>query len=87
MVVGGPCSVEGCNRTHMYNSPVCYTHKDRAEEIWWAQNDEMSGVGDSVESEVPKVLGFLLRDIIGDLIFKIVIIGVVVILGGIGGGL
>ena len=27
MGVGGPCSVEGCNRQHMYNSPVCYKHK------------------------------------------------------------
>ena len=27
MGVGGPCSVEGCNRHHMYNSPVCYKHK------------------------------------------------------------
>ena len=27
MRVGGSCSVEGCNRQHMYNSPVCYKHK------------------------------------------------------------
>ena len=25
--VGGPCSIEGCKRQHMYNSPVCYKHK------------------------------------------------------------
>ena len=28
MNVGGPCSIEGCKRQHMYNSPVCYKHKD-----------------------------------------------------------
>ena len=42
MAVGGTCAVEGCNRTHMYNSPVCYKHKDKAEDIWWAENDESS---------------------------------------------
>jgi len=42
MAVGGTCAVEGCKRPHMYNSPVCYKHKDIAEEIWWAENDENS---------------------------------------------
>ena len=42
MAVGGTCAVEGCNRPHMYNSPVCYKHKDIAEEIWGAENDENS---------------------------------------------
>jgi hypothetical protein len=42
VAVGGTCAVEGCNRTHMYNSPVCYKHKDKAEDIWWAENDESS---------------------------------------------
>ena len=42
MVVGGTCAVEGCNRPHMYNSPVCYKHKDKAEDIWWAENDGSS---------------------------------------------
>lgn len=42
MAVGGTCAVEGCNRPHMYNSPVCYKHKDIAEEIWWAEKDENS---------------------------------------------
>lgn len=42
MAVGGTCAVEGCNRPHMYNSPVCYKHKDNAEEIWWAEKDENS---------------------------------------------
>ena len=42
MAVGGTCAVEGCNRPHMYNSPVCYKHKDKAEDIWWAENDETS---------------------------------------------
>ena len=27
MSVGGPCSVEGCNRQHMYNSDVCFQCK------------------------------------------------------------
>ena len=40
MVVGGTCAVEGCNGAHMYNSPVCYKHKDNAEDIWWAESDE-----------------------------------------------
>ena len=34
--------MEGCNRPHMYNSPVCYKHKDKAEDIWRAENDESS---------------------------------------------
>ena len=42
MAVGGTCAVEGCNRPHMYNSPVCYKHKDIAEEIWRAEKDENS---------------------------------------------
>ena len=42
MAVGGTCAVEGCNRPHMYNSPVCYKHKDIAKEIWEAENDENS---------------------------------------------
>ena len=77
MVVGGPCSVEGCKRTHMYNSPVCYTHKDKAEEIWWAETDERFGDGDSVELDTPTILGLLLLDnLIGDLIWKITIMGI-----------
>lgn len=78
MVVGGPCSVEGCKRTHMYNSPVCYTHKDKAEEIWWAETDERFGDGDSVELDTPPILGlFLLDDLIGALIWQIIIMGIV----------
>ena len=25
-VVGGSCSIEGCNRAHMFNSQFCYKH-------------------------------------------------------------
>jgi len=35
MAVGGPCSIEGCERPRMYNSPVCYNHKANAEDVWW----------------------------------------------------
>ena len=35
MAVGGPCSIEGCGRPRMYNSPVCYNHKANAEDVWW----------------------------------------------------
>ncbi len=30
MVVGGPCSFEGCKRTTMYQSHYCYKHKDES---------------------------------------------------------
>ena len=33
MVVGGPCSVEGCTRAHMYNSPVCHKHMDNTKYV------------------------------------------------------
>ena len=32
VVVGGPCSVEGCLSRHMYNSSVCYKHKGHKHE-------------------------------------------------------
>ena len=35
MAVGRPCSIEGCERPRMYNSPVCYNHKANAEDVWW----------------------------------------------------
>ena len=35
MAVGGLCSIEGCERPRMYNSPVCYNHKANAEDVWW----------------------------------------------------
>ena len=40
MTVGGPCSIEGCERPRMYNSPVCYKHKASAEDVWWAIEDD-----------------------------------------------
>ena len=65
----------------MYNSPVCYTHKDKAEEIWWAETDERFGDGDSVELDTPTILGLLLLDnLIGDLIWKIIVMGIVLTL-------
>jgi len=45
MAVGGPCSIEGCERIRMYNSPVCYKHKANAEDVWWAIEDD----GDAVK--------------------------------------
>ena len=61
----------------MYNSPVCYTHKDKAEEIWWAETDERFGDGDSVELGTPTILGLLLLDdLIGALIWQIIIMGI-----------
>ena len=65
----------------MYNSPVCYTHKDKAEEIWWAETDERFGDGDSVELDTPTILGLLLLDnLIGVWIWRIIIMGIVVTL-------
>ena len=29
--IGGPCAVEGCKRIHMYNSSVCFKHKESKE--------------------------------------------------------
>ena len=31
-VVGGSCSIEGCNRAHMFNSQFCYKHLQNAQE-------------------------------------------------------
>lgn len=54
MAVGGTCAVEGCNRPHMYNSPVCYKHKDKTGDIWWAEN------GESSERREPSIYASLL---------------------------
>ena len=56
MAVGGTCAVEGCNRAHMYNSPVCYKHKDNAEDIWWVENENDG----SLERREPPVYAWLL---------------------------
>ena len=54
MGVGGPCSIEGCNRQKMFNSPVCYKHKNQkhllnqfketdripGQDLWWTGKDE-----------------------------------------------
>ena len=75
-MVVGELSVEA-------KGPVCSTvqsatHKDKAEEIWWAETDERFGDGDSVELDTPTILGLLLLDnLIGDLIWKITIMGIV----------
>ena len=55
MAVGGNCAVEGCNRTHMHNSLVCYKHKDNVEGIWWAENDVSFEPEDSSKSVPPLV--------------------------------
>ena len=44
MAVGGPCSIEGCERSRMYNSSVCYKHKANAEDVWWVIEDEGGAV-------------------------------------------
>ena len=54
MGVGGACSIEGCNRQKMFNSPVCYKHKNQkhllnqfketdripGQDLWWTVKDE-----------------------------------------------
>ncbi len=40
MAVGGPCYIEGCERPRMFNSPVCYKHRENAEDVWWVIEDE-----------------------------------------------
>ena len=52
MAVGGPCSIEGCERSRMYNSSVCYKHKANAEDVWWVIEDE----GGAVKSESRNLL-------------------------------
>ena len=63
MRVAGPCSVEGCNRYHMYNSPVCYKHKGQkpkpkkkqvteteptqSKDLWWTEVDETQRCDDN----------------------------------------
>ncbi|MCH2640707.1 MAG: hypothetical protein MKZ60_06020 [Candidatus Thalassarchaeum sp.] len=60
MSVGGPCSIQGCKRKHMYNSPVCYKHKgqkpspkeyerDSGEDLWWTDEDESQRSDDTPE--------------------------------------
>jgi len=44
MAVGGPCSIEGCERSRMYNSSVCYKHKANARDVWWAIEDDGNAV-------------------------------------------
>ena len=56
MGIGGACSVEGCKRTQMYNSPVCYKHKGmktNADDLWWTEEDESDGLGVSSEAARP----------------------------------
>ena len=68
--------MEGCNRAHMYNSPVCYKHKDKAEDIWWAENDETSERREPSKSV--SALGLILDHFIPD--WKLMVIAGVVIL-------
>ena len=44
MAVGGPCFIEGCERSRMYNSPFCYKHKANAKDVWWAIEDDGNAV-------------------------------------------
>ena len=63
MRVAGPCSVEGCNRYHMYNSLVCSKHKGQkpkpkkkqvteteptqSKDLWWTEVDETQRCDDN----------------------------------------
>ena len=62
MNVGGPCSIEGCKRQHMYNSLVCYKHKGQkpplpppvteteptpSKDLWWTEDDETQRCDDN----------------------------------------
>ena len=60
----------------MYNSPVCYKHKDKAEDIWWAENDETSERREPSKSV--SALGLILDPFIPD--WKLMVIAGVVIL-------
>ena len=60
----------------MYNSPVCYKHKDKAEDIWWAENDETSERREPSKSV--SSLGLILDHFIPD--WKLMVIAGVVIL-------
>ena len=60
----------------MYNSPVCYKHKDKAEDIWWAENDETSERREPSKSF--SALGLILDPFIPD--WKLMVIAGVVIL-------
>lgn len=77
MVVGGPCSIEGCNRTRMYNSPVCYKHKDDAEDIWWAEEDNSVERGTKSNSSI---VGWFLWETYFEGLFWNIILGVVLFL-------
>ena len=63
MSIGGPCSIQGCKRIHMYNSTVCYKHKGQkpspketvrpsGEDLWWTKDDESQRCDDTPETAV-----------------------------------
>lgn len=67
VVVGGPCSFEGCKRTTMYQSHYCYKHKGQksktkeqetetgpplGEDLWWTDEDESRRCDDTPETAV-----------------------------------
>ena len=67
MSVGGPCSIEGCERVQMYNNPVCYKHKDQKSkpkqqktgtesphevDLWWTEDDESRRCDDTPDTAV-----------------------------------
>lgn len=63
MVVGNPCSVEGCTRAPMYNSPVCHKHMDNTEyvlrgEIGRGYRQERGG--DTKEVSIKEQIGLVI---------------------------
>ena len=75
MTVGGPCSIEGCTRARMYNSPVCYTHKDKAEDVLWGEMERGHGQERGAEIKV-----YSIKEQVG---FVIILFGLIVALIGV----
>ena len=75
MTVGGPCSIEGCTRARMYNSPVCYTHKDKAEDVSWGEMERGHGQERGAEIKV-----YSIKEQVG---FVIILFGLIVALIGV----
>ena len=53
MAVGGPCYIEGCERPRMYSSPVCYKHRENAEDVWWVIEDEGGSTNPDIVTHSP----------------------------------
>lgn len=80
MKVGGPCSIEGCTRAHMYNSSVCHKHMDNAKDVSWGELDRGHGQergAEIKENSIKEQIGFII------ILFGLVValIGVVWVFG------